>query len=104
MRKIKNRIRKVAMTVLGTTILVGGLFLVGCVETETLMSPTYETVGVVMNNKYVSRNNWIVSVNVDGEEYTYYATSPEKLLSEITLEMRSKGTLKKSDDEIIDAY
>ena len=100
-RRTIRKIRKVVLSMLGTVILAGG-FLVACrMETEDLMSPTYETVGKVMHNEYVSRNNWIISVNVDGELYTYYADAPEKLLSKKNLKMNSKKTLSLKDDEVI---
>ena len=100
--KIKNRIRKIALSMLGTTILVGGLFMACRIETESMMSPTYEKVGVVMHNEYINPHKTIVTVNIEGEAYKYYADSPEKLLSEITVEMNSRGTLTKKDDELID--
>lgn len=102
--KKTNKIRKAAVSVLCTFVFVGSLLLVGCVETESMMKPTYTTEAVVVENEYISRTNYIITVDVDGENYRYYADSPEKLLSKVTVEMHSKGTLKKSDDEVIDAY
>ena len=100
MRKIRN----ITVSVLGTAFFVGSLSLVGCVETESMMKSTYTTTGTVIENEYISRNNFLVTVNVNGKAYEYYADAPEKLLSKVTVEMCSKSTLKKSDNEIIDAH
>ena len=100
MRKLRN----IAVSVLGTAFCVGSLLLVGCVETESIMPHTYTTTGTVIENEYINSHKYIVTVKVDKIAYEYYADAPEKLLSEITVEMHSKGTLRKNDDEVIDAY
>ena len=100
-KRTMRKIRKLAVSMLGTVILVGG-FLVACrMETEDLMPLTYETVGKVMHNKYINPHKTIVTLDINGEAYTYYADRPEKLLSEITVEMHTKGTLNKKDDALI---
>ena len=99
-----RKIRKATLTVLGIAIFVGAFIMCGRMETEDLMSPTYTTVGKVMHNEYINRNTWEVTVNVDGEAYTYFSDRPENLLSEKILEMESKQTLTKKDDEIINVH
>lgn len=102
-KNIINIIRKAAVSVLGTAFFVGTLLLVGCVETESTMPTTYTLEGKVIHNE-ISGHDVIVTVDADGEVYSYYADKPVKLLTEVTLEMHNKGTLKKSDDEVIGVY
>ena len=101
-KNIKKRIYKLAVTVFGTAFFIGAFAFCGRIETEDIMNPTYETVGKVINNEYLNRNNWIVSVEVNGETYTYYSKTPQKLLSNVRMEMNNKKTLNLKDDEIID--
>ena len=103
-RTFIRKIRKATLTVLGIAFFIGAFIMCGRMETEDLMDKTYTTVGKVMHNEYINRNTWEVTVNVDGEEYKYFSDRPENLLSEKIVVINNKGTLKKSDDELIDAY
>lgn len=100
----KAKIYKAAVSVLGIVFFVVAFVMCCRMETETMMPITYKMEGKVIHNEYINRNEWIVSVK-DMETsivYDYYADRPVNLLTEVTLEMHSKGTLDRNDDGVID--